>query len=275
MSEHGYIYILTNPAFPQFVKIGFATDVSKRLHSLNSSPAVPYSFRVYAIYEVDKNLADLKIHSMIDKLNPSLRTIERMNGKKRVREYYEMSAQDAYSIFEAMAQLHGTEDRLKLIEPSEEEEQEEEDAAVSVVTHNPIHYKFWTVFEEVALADEEFKKEFSLRKTSKRAFSDLAVGITGVQINLFVRTQKKKIGSAIYFHHNKELYHQFHRHRQEIEAELGGEVRWMEAEKDCSIRLFVDGAVRDGEQEIWKGYAATLCKQALLMKRIIKRYIAD
>ena len=29
----GYIYILTNPSFPQYVKIGFATDVKQRLPS--------------------------------------------------------------------------------------------------------------------------------------------------------------------------------------------------------------------------------------------------
>lgn len=174
-----------------------------------------------------------------------------------------------------MAQLHGTEDRLKLIAPSEEEEQEEEDAAGTKTAYNPIHYKFWTTFEEVALTNEEFRKEFRLRKTSKRAFSDLAVGISGIRLNLFVRTQKKKIGSAIYFHDNKDLYHLFHTHRAEIEAELGGEVRWVEAAKDCAIRLFVDGAVREGEQQVWRGYAATLCKQALLMKRIIQRYLAE
>ena len=32
MADHiGYIYILTNPSFPQYVKIGYADDVEKRL----------------------------------------------------------------------------------------------------------------------------------------------------------------------------------------------------------------------------------------------------
>lgn len=31
------IYILTNPSFPQFVKIGYADDVNKRLTQLNRS----------------------------------------------------------------------------------------------------------------------------------------------------------------------------------------------------------------------------------------------
>ena len=37
----GFIYILTNPSFPQYVKIGYATDVKQRLDELNRSTAVP------------------------------------------------------------------------------------------------------------------------------------------------------------------------------------------------------------------------------------------
>ena len=59
----GYIYILTNPSFPQYVKIGYATDVKQRLDELNRSSAVPFAFRVYATYEVDSALSDKKLHS--------------------------------------------------------------------------------------------------------------------------------------------------------------------------------------------------------------------
>ena len=59
----GFIYILTNPSFPQYVKIGYATDVKQRLDELNRSTAVPFAFRVYATYEVDSALSDKKLHS--------------------------------------------------------------------------------------------------------------------------------------------------------------------------------------------------------------------
>ena len=72
----GYIYILTNPSFEEYVKIGYATDVKKRLNELNSSSAVPFAFRVYATYEVDSALSDKKLHSILDKLNPNLRSME-------------------------------------------------------------------------------------------------------------------------------------------------------------------------------------------------------
>ena len=57
MADHiGYIYILTNPSFPQYVKIGYADDVEKRLAQLNRSECIPFAFRIYATYEVQSLL---------------------------------------------------------------------------------------------------------------------------------------------------------------------------------------------------------------------------
>ena len=71
--KKGVIYILTNPSFPEYVKIGYADDIDQRLKQLNRSECTPFAFRVYATYEVSSRLSDLKIHSIIDKLNPDLR----------------------------------------------------------------------------------------------------------------------------------------------------------------------------------------------------------
>lgn len=125
MENKGVIYILTNPSFPEYVKIGYADDIQKRLQQLNRSECTPFAFRVYATYEVNVRLTDMKLHSIIDKLNPSLRAIDNVDGKKRVREFYAMSAEDAFSLFEAMAEIHGATDKLKLATPSKKEATEE------------------------------------------------------------------------------------------------------------------------------------------------------
>ena len=109
----GYIYIFTNPSFPQYVKIGYATDVKQRLDELNRSTAVPFAFRVYATYEVDSSLSDKKLHSILDKLDPDLRSTEDVDGKRRVREFYAMTPEDAYSILEAIAEINNYSHRLK------------------------------------------------------------------------------------------------------------------------------------------------------------------
>jgi len=113
MKQTGFIYILTNPSFPQYVKIGYATDVKQHLDDLNRSTAVPFAFRIYATYEVDSALSDKKLHSILDKLNPDLRSTEDVDGKRRIREFYAMTPEDAFSILEAIAEINNYRSRLK------------------------------------------------------------------------------------------------------------------------------------------------------------------
>ena len=54
----GFIYILTSPSFPEYVKIGYADNVEKRLNQLNRSVCIPFAFRVYATYQVASRLSD-------------------------------------------------------------------------------------------------------------------------------------------------------------------------------------------------------------------------
>ena len=61
----GFIYVFTNPSFPQYVKIGYAEDVKKRLDELNRSSATPFAFRLYAYYKVSNRLEDKVIHKII------------------------------------------------------------------------------------------------------------------------------------------------------------------------------------------------------------------
>lgn len=113
----GVIYILTNPSFPEYVKIGYAHNLERRLKQLNRSEAIPFAFRCYAIYEVSSELTDKELHKMIDTLNPDLRTIETFDGKERVKEFYAMKPEDAYALLESIAKISGTTSALKRMTP--------------------------------------------------------------------------------------------------------------------------------------------------------------
>ena len=126
MQTKGFIYILTNPSFKEYVKIGYADNVEARLKQLNNSECIPFAFRVYATYEVEERLTDKKLHSLIDQLNPNLRSIDNVGGKVRLREFYAMSPEQAYSILETIAILGGHRERLKLWAPSAKEQKDED-----------------------------------------------------------------------------------------------------------------------------------------------------
>lgn len=125
----GVIYILTNPSFPDYVKIGYAKNLEERMNRLNRSETIPFAFRAYAIYEVESNLTDKILHDLIDKLNPELRSIENFDGRERKREFYAMTPEDAYALLECIAKISGTEARLKKMAPEGHEILDEETAA--------------------------------------------------------------------------------------------------------------------------------------------------
>ena len=122
----GYIYILTNPSFPEYVKIGYADDVEKRLNQLNRTECTPFAFRLYATYEVPNRLADKKLHSLLDMFDANLRAVDELNGKKRVKEFYAMQPDKAYHALELIAELTDTTDRLTLYEISSKDKTEDE-----------------------------------------------------------------------------------------------------------------------------------------------------
>ena len=126
---NGVIYILTNPSFNDYVKIGYAKDIEKRLKQFNRSEMIPYAFRAYAVYETPTALTDKELHRLIDIINPDLRTIETFDGKKRTKEFYAMSPENAYALLECIAKISGTEDRLRKLDPTGHEVLDEETAA--------------------------------------------------------------------------------------------------------------------------------------------------
>ena len=106
----GYIYIMTNPSLKGMVKIGYAADVEKRRQQL-STTALPYEYEVYATYETSGKLEDKKLHKLIDNLNPDLRV-------SKNREFFVMSAEDAYELLESVAMISGSQDKLTKVKVS-------------------------------------------------------------------------------------------------------------------------------------------------------------
>lgn len=201
----GAIYILKNPSFPDYIKIGYADDVYSRLKSLNDKSAVPFAFRLYAYYKVNHRLEDKTVHEIIDKLNPSLRAKDNIDGKERKREFFEMSAEDAYDILRCIAKINGLEDNLVLVEPTAKE-MEEEDEATTKRKSTQLPKMDWLIEqgiinigdkvylinhpEEVATVVDAKNVEYKGNKMSFNQYGCELTGWKAIQIYAFM----KKVG---------------------------------------------------------------------------------
>lgn len=218
--EKGYIYILTNPSFPEWVKIGYADDVEQRVKQLNRSECTPFGFRIFATYEVNVRLTDMKIHSIIDKLNPDLRSRETINGKKRVREFYAMTAEDAYDLFDAMAEIHGTKDKLKIVGQSDIEKEEENIAtAVKIEAQDkasPFTFKKCNipVGSKITFARDESK--FAIVVDDRRVeYNGEVMSLTALAKILLKLGKDGHVAGPRYFKYNGEILNDI-RERLEI-----------------------------------------------------------
>lgn len=164
-NKSGVIYILTNPSFPKYVKIGYSDNVNKRLEDLNRSECIPFAFRLYAYYKVENRLSDKKVHELIDGLNPELRSVENINGKERKREFYAMPKEQAYGILKSIATINNLEKNLILVEPTKQEIEDEEEAAD--IENTPLNFEQFYINKNDKMIKlhkklfEEIKKDYS------------------------------------------------------------------------------------------------------------------
>ena len=169
----GVIYILTNPSFPNYVKIGYSKNVMERINKLNNSEAIPFGFRLHATYEVETQSADKILHKIIDKLNADLRSVDKINNRQRVREFYLMSPDDAYELLYDIALISGTMDRLCLHKPTDEEIIEEKIAEQDrQLVKNRHHFK-----------DIKFSSSLTNKQYYSRTKEDGTLGVYEVETN--------------------------------------------------------------------------------------------
>ena len=182
----GFIYIMTNPALKDMVKIGYATDVETRRKQL-STTALPYEYEVYATYETSGNLEDKKLHKMIDNLNPDLRVTSN-------REFFVMTPQEAFELLEAIATISGTKDKLKKVKVVEAKKQKVRRPPVNFVKCG-IPMGAELVFTEdptvVAKVVGERKVEYNGEITSLSAISDRIKGYSTPGPSFFTYNGRK------------------------------------------------------------------------------------
>lgn len=111
-----------------YVKIGYAADLYSRIASLNTGMLRNYD--VYAVYETPVPLADKQFHLLIDDLAPIVRARVVAGQKVQDKEFFKLEPEQAYDLFQHIAKMTGTEDKLHLKSEHESVPTKSESASV-------------------------------------------------------------------------------------------------------------------------------------------------
>lgn len=131
----GLVYIFTNPCLENWVKIGMTDEdtIKNRLYNMNRYENLPLPFRCYATFKVE-NAGDVEsaIHKLIDKVDPLLHAQAKLeSGKVRKREFFKISPDRAFEIFQIIAEhLKVGETPIRTL-PTQKDVREESVAEVS------------------------------------------------------------------------------------------------------------------------------------------------
>ncbi len=280
--NNGYIYIMTNPSFKEYVKIGWAANVEQRKLELDGSSAVPYSFKIYATLAVNKNgscRSDIYVHKLIDMLRSDLRTVEKNESGKvvRQREFFQMEAEEAYELLEQIAGLTGGE-----LVKYEETKREREELVVADATRSKYNetlaarHEYWTAFFSFADQDAEYVKVFRAgRKAPSDHWVDLGCGVASGHISLTINVRQNVIGVEFYIPKNKKLYAKLLSQKTSIEKELGFELEWQPLEEKNASRIIVRnelGDFRDFDGAMRTKAFQWMKDTAVVMGRVFRKY---
>lgn len=206
------IYILTNPLYGGYVKIGYASDLNSRLASLNTG--MLRNFDVYAVYETPNKLADKQFHLIIDDLAPIVRARVIYGQKVQDKDFFKLEPEQAYEIFHHIAVMTGTENKLhRYDEPYDEEPVEKQTKRViQNITEKPEKYMvnnneyvFTSWVESLINHCEQIIKTIGF-ETFKRKVLDAERDKKPSKRKLFAETEEEMRGFAFHKFDDGDLY---------------------------------------------------------------------
>lgn len=277
--KKGVIYILTNPSFPSYVKIGYADDVDARVNQLNSSSAVPFSFHTYATLEVENRCSDKYVHNLIDMMRPELRSVEKNNIGKitRQREFFRMEPDEAYEVLEQIAGLTGG--KLTLADETKNETEEKKVAAIEMGKFQDTlnaRQNFWTELINCADTNERYLSLFtSGRKATQDHWLTFAAGSKYACISLTVNTRHNGVAAEFYIPNHKAFYAKLEEKKPEIESDLGFECEWQPLEEKNASRIIVRnelGDFRKFDSRTRKEAIDWLIDKLIVMRTVFSKY---
>lgn len=94
--------------------------------------------------------------------------------------------------------------------------------------------EFWTRFNEILV---ERGRPFNVRKASTDHWYDIAIGVSGIFVELTLVNKESYIGVELHIQDDKELYDQIEASKDKIEIEIGLSLDWQRLDNKKASRI--------------------------------------
>lgn len=134
-------------------------------------------------------------------------------------------------------------------------------------------YDYWVAFNDYAFANNNFAKVFNKRKASTDHWMTMSVGSSACHISFNQIRKDNLIVVEWYISDDKELFHKFFSHKEEIETEMGMELDWRELPEKKASRILITLTVDFENKDNWFEQFDWMMDVALKMKKSFKKYL--
>lgn len=130
---------------------------------------------------------------------------------------------------------------------------------------------FWTRFNEVVV---ERGKPFNLRKTTTDHWYDVAIGVSGVLVEITLVNKEGCVGIALYIIDDKELFDSLNEKKIEIESKLGFELDWQRLDNKKASRIIyrIPGLNFDDHSN-YDALMNDIIDKVILFVKVFKKYV--
>ncbi len=132
-------------------------------------------------------------------------------------------------------------------------------------------FAFWTEFNDVLV---ENGKPFSVRKATTDHWYNVALGKSGVHVDITLVERSGYIGVGIYIDDDKDLYDKFFECKDEIEEKLNFKLEWdrLDDKKASRIKSSIPGLSFDDHSN-YKALMEKVIERAVIMRDTFKKYL--
>lgn len=143
----------------------------------------------------------------------------------------------------------------------------------TATTIQQLRYEYWTAFNEYAFCDETFANEFRKRKPWRALWMDFSIGSSECRLSVSQVRTKNVLLVSMYIDHNKEMYHEFLKHKEEIEKVAGMKFSWLEMPDKKASRISIEKPAKLENRSEWENQFKWLMDVLERMKKAFSPYL--